>query len=278
MRRTARALSLAAVAGTFLGVLVPAASAGTAPGSGPSWGTASHSPCPEPGGHVGEHAWEGHTSESTAPGKSTAPGAAQPEASKSGAWEPDSLEPDSSEPGASEPDSLESDALELETLETETLEEEVLEPDAALPEGTALDELVPDAVPEEDAGIPAPAGSEADDSKALDYKAKESKPAEPTTTVPPKPVKPKPVEPKPTATKPTATKSTHCTPTPTTHPTHPTDPTHPTPPAHHGVHAGGGGAFTDSVPALAAGGLLIAGAFGAAAHRLYRDRTPRRDA
>ena len=44
-----------------------------------------------------------------------------------------------------------------------------------------------------------------------------------------------------------------------------------------GVHAGAGGAFTDSVPALAAGGLLIAGAFGAAAHRLYRDRTTRAD-
>jgi hypothetical protein len=35
-----------------------------------------------------------------------------------------------------------------------------------------------------------------------------------------------------------------------------------------GVRAGDGGAFTDSVPALVAGGLLIAGAFGAAVHRL----------
>lgn len=42
-----------------------------------------------------------------------------------------------------------------------------------------------------------------------------------------------------------------------------------------GVHAGTGGGFTDSVAALAAGGLLIAGAFGAAAHRLYRDRAAR---
>ncbi|MEV6739541.1 hypothetical protein AB0N14_22450 [Streptomyces sp. NPDC051104] len=39
--------------------------------------------------------------------------------------------------------------------------------------------------------------------------------------------------------------------------------------AQHGVHAGEGGAFTDSVPALAAGGLLIAGALGAAVHRLW---------
>lgn len=63
-------------------------------------------------------------------------------------------------------------------------------------------------------------------------------------------------------------------------PTHqpPHDPTHA--PTHHsthhpapvqrGVHAGSGGTFTDSVPALVAGGLLIAGAFGAAVHRLLR--------
>ncbi|GAA3954126.1 hypothetical protein GCM10022384_04530 [Streptomyces marokkonensis] len=36
----------------------------------------------------------------------------------------------------------------------------------------------------------------------------------------------------------------------------------------HGVRAGTGGAFTDSMPALVAGGVLITGAFGAAAHRL----------
>ncbi|MGW9494079.1 hypothetical protein ACWG5P_06725 [Streptomyces prasinus] len=44
-----------------------------------------------------------------------------------------------------------------------------------------------------------------------------------------------------------------------------------------GVRAGTGGGFTDSVPALVAGGLLIAAAFGAAAHRLYRDRSIRTD-
>ncbi|MFE6170828.1 hypothetical protein [Streptomyces sp. NPDC056464] len=41
----------------------------------------------------------------------------------------------------------------------------------------------------------------------------------------------------------------------------------------HGVQAGTGGAFTDSVPALVAGGLFIAGAFGGAVYRLRR-RTP----
>ncbi|MDO0910360.1 hypothetical protein QQM39_05680 [Streptomyces sp. DT2A-34] len=42
---------------------------------------------------------------------------------------------------------------------------------------------------------------------------------------------------------------------------------------HRGVEAGAGGAFTDSVPALAAGGLLIAGALGGAVYRLRR-KTP----
>lgn len=42
----------------------------------------------------------------------------------------------------------------------------------------------------------------------------------------------------------------------------------------HGVRAGTGGTFTDSVPALVAGALLIVGALGAAVHRLRRrDRT-----
>jgi hypothetical protein len=45
-------------------------------------------------------------------------------------------------------------------------------------------------------------------------------------------------------------------------------------PVHHGVRAGAGGTFTDSVPALAAGALLIAGALGAAVHRLVRRRDP----
>lgn len=40
-----------------------------------------------------------------------------------------------------------------------------------------------------------------------------------------------------------------------------------------GVRAGEGGAFTGSVPALVAGGVLIAGAFGGAVYRLRR-RTP----
>lgn len=41
----------------------------------------------------------------------------------------------------------------------------------------------------------------------------------------------------------------------------------------HGVRAGGGGTFDDSMPALVAGGLLIAGAAGAAGHRLWRRDT-----
>lgn len=44
-------------------------------------------------------------------------------------------------------------------------------------------------------------------------------------------------------------------------------------PNDHGVQAGAGGTFTDSVPALVAGGLLIAGAAGGAVYRLRR-KTP----
>ncbi|MFD5859699.1 hypothetical protein [Streptomyces chartreusis] len=45
----------------------------------------------------------------------------------------------------------------------------------------------------------------------------------------------------------------------------------------HGVQAGTGGTFTDSVPALVAGGVLIAGAFGGAAYRLRRGTTTPED-
>jgi hypothetical protein len=42
------------------------------------------------------------------------------------------------------------------------------------------------------------------------------------------------------------------------------------------VQAGEGGTFTDSVPALVAGGILIAGALGAAAYRMWhRGSVPR---
>lgn len=47
-------------------------------------------------------------------------------------------------------------------------------------------------------------------------------------------------------------------------------------PVQHGVQAGEGGTFTDSVPALVAGGILIAGALGAAAYRMWhRGSVPR---
>ncbi|QDQ14581.1 hypothetical protein [Streptomyces spectabilis] len=52
--------------------------------------------------------------------------------------------------------------------------------------------------------------------------------------------------------------------------------TAPAPAAPHGVRAGGGGAFTDSPAALAAGGVLVAGACAAAVHRLRRDRASAR--
>ncbi|MBN0044481.1 hypothetical protein JS756_10220 [Streptomyces actuosus] len=43
----------------------------------------------------------------------------------------------------------------------------------------------------------------------------------------------------------------------------------------HGVRAGEGGAFTGSVPALVAGGVLVAGAAGAAVHRLRQGHSDR---
>ncbi|GHC57827.1 hypothetical protein [Streptomyces flavofungini] len=66
----------------------------------------------------------------------------------------------------------------------------------------------------------------------------------------------------------TVTRTAH---TPTHQPTH--QPTHTATHTAHGVHAGRNGGFTDSPAALAAGGLLVTGAFGAAVHRLRRDRT-----
>lgn len=253
MRRTARALSLAAVAGTVLGALAPVAVAGTVPGSGASWATASPSPspspCPKPGGG---HEWEEH-----------APGSAEPDADGPQVLEdgPEALEPES--PGEPGEETLE---------EPETLPPDGTAPDAGL-EGAATDALLPDAGPE-GAGIPAPPGTDtAAGPQATDHRAAAVRPAAPETAGPvpvaSRPPVSKPARPEPVRPGPTPSRSTHCAPAPSRHPT---------PPAHHGVDAGGGGAFTDSVPALAAGGLLIAGAFGAAAHRVYRDRTSRPDA
>ncbi|MCD7436839.1 hypothetical protein K4B79_01245 [Streptomyces lincolnensis] len=70
----------------------------------------------------------------------------------------------------------------------------------------------------------------------------------------------------------TQTRGSSCAPArPCTDPhTDPHDPSCSGAAVQRGVRAGAGGAFTDSVPALVAGGLLIAGALGAAVHRLRR--------
>ncbi|MFK4156304.1 hypothetical protein ACI2LV_30580 [Streptomyces fungicidicus] len=235
MRRTARALSLAAATGAVLAALAPAACAGTVPDGRASWPTASPSPCPEPG-----HEWEGHTPQGTGPG------AARPDAALEPA-DPEALVPDSG-----------------------TLDESGTGLDDDL--GTGLDDDLGTG-----AGIPAPDASTLGEPEALEpenpdpgavapapgamgHRAGEPKPTEPRPTPP----KPRPTEPKPRPTPPKPVPSKSATPCP-----------RPPAPVPQGVHAGAGGAFTDSVPALAAGGLLIAGAFGAAAHRLYRDRTTR---
>ncbi|WP_030219731.1 hypothetical protein [Streptomyces sp. NRRL WC-3626] len=212
MRRTVRALSLAAATGAVLAVCAPAASAGSVPDAVASWGSASRAPCPEPAEHEpDDEAWEG--------------------------YEPLSAVPDP------------------------------LEHDADLPEGTTLDGLGSEPGLDAEPGLAEPGLAE----PGFDAAIPGPEDGDTAELVEPKTVKPGPTgskapAPRPTgsktpAPKPTASKGTPCA----------------TPPAHHGVHAGGGGAFTDSVPALAAGGLLIAGAFGAAAHRLHRDRTTRAD-
>ncbi|GGR98790.1 hypothetical protein GCM10010252_41890 [Streptomyces aureoverticillatus] len=69
----------------------------------------------------------------------------------------------------------------------------------------------------------------------------------------------------------TVTRTAH---TSTHQPTH--HPTHTAPAAARGVQAGREGGFSDSPAALAAGALLVAGALGAAVHRLRRDRASAR--
>ncbi|MFF5157620.1 hypothetical protein ACFY3N_15425 [Streptomyces sp. NPDC000348] len=230
MRRTARALSLAAATGAALAALAPAVSAGTVPDDGASWGTASHAPCPEPE----EPAWE--------------PDA--PEPAGSGAVVPKGTAPDGPDAGLDAGEGTGLDAGEgtgLDAGEGTGLDAgEGTGLDAG--EGTGLDA-------EADTGLDTGPGSEAEIPAP-----EENGPAGPGA-VGPKAPKPGPGGSRAPGPRPGEPTATPC----------------PGAPAHHGVHAGGGGAFTDSVPALAAGGLLIAGAFGAAAHRVYRDRTTRAD-
>ncbi|MCT7353652.1 hypothetical protein N4P33_15950 [Streptomyces sp. 15-116A] len=196
MRRTARALSLAAVTGAALSVLVPVASA--SPPAPPEPGGATHSTCPPQKGH---QQWEGQ--------------------------------------GGSphEDDELAELEAELDALDAE-------EHDALVPDDTSADEAVPESG-EGGGSLPEEPEALASDEPLVSENAAElsgSGSRKPT--------------PKPSAGK---DKDPHCGRTPVPG----------------GVQAGGGGSFTDSVPALAAGGLLIAGAFGAAAHRIYRRREDR---
>lgn len=290
MRRTARALSVAAVAGTVLGALAPAASALTAPAGVSAW--ASPSPCPSA---TAGHGWQGHTPRSATP-TPAAPGAHEAEEYTSETLVEEFTEADLY--GATSLDTAEGLAPE-EPAETDPLAPELAEEPPA-----GLDELIPDAGAEERAGVPGPQGTPgtaqdpgttdpygtdpgaagpadpyaadpyASDPGTMDHKAPPRTAPEPGSdpgaggpeaaplwTAPPQP---------------TASPTASRTPTHKPTPTHgPTSTPCPSPTAHQGVQAGGGGAFTDSVPAQVAGGLLIAGAFGAGAHRLVRRRTGR---
>ncbi|MGA5438579.1 hypothetical protein ACPCKW_03420 [Streptomyces griseoincarnatus] len=291
MRRTARALSVAAVAGTVLGALAPTASALTAPGSVGAW--ASPTPCASPSAG---HERQGHASRSATP-TPAAPGAHEVEEYTSETLVEEFTEADLY--GATSLDSAESLAPE-EPAQTDPLAPELAEEPPA-----GLEELIPDAGAEERAGVPGPEGTPgtaqdpgvtdpygtdpgatdpyaadpyAADPGAMDHKAPPRTATDPGTdpgtgpasgpeaaplwTAPPKPT-----------TSPTASHTPTHKPTPPTH--KPSSTPCPSPTAHQGVQAGGGGAFTDSVPAQVAGGLLLAGAFGAGAHRLLRRRTGR---
>ncbi|MEZ3178783.1 hypothetical protein KYY02_08720 [Streptomyces pimonensis] len=158
-------------------------------------------------------------------------------------------------------------------------------PEAVVPRSTALEgpDAEPDAEDFEDPGgpedpegfeayIPAPEepeepeGSEGSGESGAPGDLKGFEDSGGGDPVGPGAVEPKTLKPEPTAYRPSTPESGGSGATPCA-----------SAPVYRGVHAGGGGAFTDSVPALAVGGLLIAGAFAAAAHRVHRDRTTRTD-
>ncbi|MGA5876068.1 hypothetical protein ACPC3D_09570 [Streptomyces cellulosae] len=302
MRRTARALSVAAVAGTVLSALAPAATALTVPGS--AGARTSPSPCASP---TAGHGWPGQASRSATP-TPPPPGAHEAEEYTSETLTEELTEADLY--GATTPGTAEGLAPE------EPAETDPLAPGLAEEPPAGLEELIPDAGAEERAGVPGPEGTPgtapdpgaadpgatdpygtdtgvtdpyadpyaADpygaDPGAMDHKAPRRTVADPATDPVTDPGAAGPEAAPlwtapPTASPSPSRKPTH-KPTPTPSPTHkPTSTPCPSPTAHQGVQAGGGGAFTDSVPAQVAGGLLIAGAFGAGAHRLLRRRSGR---
>ncbi|MET8892950.1 hypothetical protein [Streptomyces albogriseolus] len=286
MRRTARALSVAAVAGTVLGALAPATSALTSPGSVGAW--ASPSPCASP---TSGHGRQGQASRGATPSP-VAPGAHEAEEYRSETLVEEFTEADLY--GATSLDAPEGLAPE------EPAQPDPLAPELAEEPPAALEELIPDAGAEERTGVPGPEGAPgtpadpeaagpgtvdpgaadpygtdpyAADPYAVDPGAMDHK-AAPRTAAYPGAGGPEaaPLRTAPPTTSPSASRTPTHTHRPT--PTHrPTSTPCPSPTAHQGVQAGGGGAFTDSVPAQVAGGLLIAGAFAAGAYRLLRRRT-----
>ncbi|MFI0502948.1 hypothetical protein ACH3WN_08770 [Streptomyces albogriseolus] len=279
MRRTARALSVAAVAGTVLGALAPAASAVTAPGSVGAW--TSPSPCASP---TAGHGRPGHASRGATPSP-VAPDAHEAEEYRSETLVEEFTEADLY--GATSLETAEGLAPE------EPAESDPLAPELAQEPPAGLEELIPDAGAEERAGVlgaegapgttadpgaagpgsPDPGAADpygtdpyaadpyAVDPGAMDHKAAPRTAADPGAGGP----EAAPLWTAPPTTSPSATHKPAPSHRPTSTPC-------PSPPAHQGVQAGGGGAFTDSVPAQVAGGLLIAGAFGAGVHRLLRRR------
>ncbi|GAA0652895.1 hypothetical protein GCM10009535_34110 [Streptomyces thermocarboxydovorans] len=255
MRRTVRALSLAAAAGTALGVLAPVASA--SPFAPPERDAAPSATCPPQQGH---QSWQGQS------GSAEEKEAEDKKGQKEQKDQKEQKKAKDAEAGLeAELDSLETEILDAEE-ELSAQEHDTLIPDdtddtddsddtddADDSGGTSADETVPQS------GGAAGLLSEEPDTPATDESLAADEPlaaddplaAEDATRLW-----------ESGAGKPTAKPSA----------SHGKDPDCDRPRAPGGVHAGDGGSLTDSVPALAAGGLLIAGAFGAAAHRLLGRR------
>lgn len=326
MRRTARVLSAAALAGAAVGLPVTAAFA--EPASEVSPGTAS------PGGSVtvsvscesvgGEapaaieatsQAFDEGTvqlrrvagNDAKAAGVTYRGTARIASAADLEGGGPNAVVPDTVPPGTTPPDAAASDAVDPDPAVPDAAVPDPAVPDAAVPDAVNPDAVGPDSVSGDSVpGDPVPADTVPPDTAATDTAAPDAvgpDTVSPDTvspdTVPPDAVGPDAVAP--------ATVPPHSVTSDSAWTVNGTCPAGPgkqgaawsatfkvdltargsgqcgerqrtdgcgSAPVQRGVRAGEGGTFTDSVPALVAGGVLIAGALGAAAHRLrHRDST-----
>ncbi|MGW7264570.1 hypothetical protein [Streptomyces sp. NPDC054842] len=267
MRRTARVLSATALASAALGATASAAFADRAAEAG--------SRAVDPGGTVSVSAFRDGTG-AHVPARTVralgplGPRSVDPELHEDGGAEQSGADGTGDGDGrVLAPDGLESDDAALRALGPEAAGPGDTLPDALDPgdggaDGTSPDDLGPDAVPEDLGPDSVPEGVGPDGVPE---------------GVPPEPFGPDraPPEVAPDALQPVPGEK-HAPRDGTAH-----DGTAPHEPRDHsgtgsrqGVRAGQGGAFTDSLPALITGGVLIAAAVGAAVYRLRRGGPARR--